>query len=102
MFLRGFWINPLRFPDFGWAWLTRFLINTCNALVLLYLLYYLQDVVRVENPAVSVLSATAIYLVAMLGTVLLAGMWSDRVSRRRVFVCAGGAVMAAAAFLVAG
>src|SRR5919198_1084151 len=31
-FLRGFWIDPRRFPDFGWAWLTRFLINLGNSL----------------------------------------------------------------------
>ena len=24
-FLKGFWINPRRYPDFGWAWLTRFI-----------------------------------------------------------------------------
>jgi citronellol/citronellal dehydrogenase len=33
-FLRGFWIDPRRWPDFGWAWLTRFLMNLGNALPL--------------------------------------------------------------------
>ena len=41
----SFWISPRRYPDFGWAWLTRFLVNLGNALGLLYLLYFLQDVV---------------------------------------------------------
>ena len=48
--LRGFMINPRRHPDFGWAWLTRFLMNLGNAIALLYLLYFLDDAVGVEDP----------------------------------------------------
>jgi MFS family permease len=99
-FLRGFWIDPRRHPDFGWAWLTRFLMNLGNALALLYLLYFLKDAVRVADPETGVLVATGVNLVAMLCSVLLAGIWSDRVARRRVFVLGGGLVMAAAAFLI--
>jgi MFS family permease len=99
-FLRGFWIDPRRHPDFGWAWLTRFLMNLGNALALLYLLYFLKDAVRVAYPETGVLVATGVNLVAMLCSVLLAGIWSDRVGRRRVFVLGGGLVMAGAAFLI--
>ena len=31
-FLASFWISPRLHPDFGWAWLTRFLVNLGNAL----------------------------------------------------------------------
>ena len=41
-FLRGFWVSPRRHPDYGWAWITRFLMNLGNALLVLYLLYYLR------------------------------------------------------------
>jgi MFS family permease len=101
-FLRGFWIDPRRHPDFGWAWLTRFLINLGNSMSLLYLFFYLKDAVGVAEPETAVLVATAAYLAAMLASVVLTGIWSDRVGRRRVFVCGGGLVMAAAAFLIAG
>ena len=36
-------------PDFAWAWITRFLMNLGNALVILYLLYYLQDAVDLTD-----------------------------------------------------
>lgn len=101
-FLRGFWIDPRRHPDFGWAWLTRFLINLGNSMSLLYLFFYLKDAVGVAEPETAVLVATGAYLAAMLASVVLTGIWSDRVGRRRVFVCGGGTVMAAAAFLIAG
>jgi MFS family permease len=99
-FLRGFWIDPRRHPDFGWAWLTRFLINLGNSIALLYLFFYLKDGVGVADPEAGVLIVTGVDLVFMLGSVVLAGMWSDRVGRRRVFVAGGGLVMAVAALLI--
>jgi MFS family permease len=101
-FVRGFWINPVRYPDFGWAWLTRFLMNLGNSLVLLYLFFYLKDAVGVPDPQTAVLIATGVNLAFMLSSVVVTGTWSDRVGRRRVFVTGGGVVMAVAAFLIAG
>ena len=48
--MKSFWISPRRYPDFGWAWLTRFLFNVGNALGTLYLFFYLQDEVGVRRP----------------------------------------------------
>jgi MFS family permease len=99
-FLRGFWINPVRHRDFGWGFLTRFLVNLGNAVVLLYLFFFLSDVIGLVDPASSVLVLTAIYSVAMLASVVVAGTLSDRVGRRRVFVTGGALVMAGAAVLI--
>ncbi|RLK59205.1 MFS transporter [Actinokineospora cianjurensis] len=88
-------------PDFRWAWVTRFLINLGNAIALLYLLHYLKDEVRVADPDGGVFLLTAVYAVALLSTVVAGGALSDRVGRRRVFVCAAGLIMAAAAVLLA-
>ncbi|NSC21650.1 MFS transporter [Streptomyces albus subsp. chlorinus] len=98
---RGFWISPRAHPDFGWAWLTRFLVNLGNSLVLLYLLYYLRDVLELAEPEDGVLVLTALNAVLLLATVLAGGVWSDRVGRRKPFVLGAGAVMAAAAALMA-
>ena len=38
------------YPDFGWAWLTRFLISLSNAMATLYLLFFLKDKVGYANP----------------------------------------------------
>src|SRR5205823_1879243 len=65
-FVRGFWIDPRRYPDFGWAWLTRFLINLGNSIPLVYLLYYLQDAVHYSDPDSGVLVLTATYAVTLL------------------------------------
>ncbi|HEY3559858.1 MAG TPA: MFS transporter [Kribbella sp.] len=100
-FVKGFWISPRRYPDFGWAWLTRFLFNVGNALGTLYLFYYLQDKVGVDDPDTAVLILTAIYSVCVLVTAIGFGRWSDRSARRKVFVTASGWVMGAAGVILA-
>ncbi|MEV5124415.1 MFS transporter [Streptomyces decoyicus] len=100
--LAGFWISPRRHPDLGWAWLTRFLINLGNALALLYLLYYLRDVLHRPDPGGGVLVLTAVNGVTLLGTVVIGGFWSDRVGRRQPFVLWSGVIMTVATGLLAG
>ncbi|NUS30016.1 MAG: MFS transporter [Streptomyces sp.] len=100
-FVRGFWLSPRRHPDFGWAWLTRFLINLSNALVILYLLYYLRDRLDHDDPEQGVLILTAVNSVTLLATVVVGGVWSDRLGRRKPFVRWSGALMAAATALLA-
>lgn len=95
-FLRGFWISPRRFPDFGWAWLTRFLLNLGNAIGTLYLFFYLQDAVGYGDPDTGVLILTAIYSGCVILTAVGSGSWSDRLGCRKVFVTSAGVVMAGA------
>ena len=49
-FARSFWLSPRRYPDFAWAWLTRFAVNLGNAMTLLYLLYFLRDRIHYSRP----------------------------------------------------
>jgi len=104
---RGWWIDPRRFPDFGWAWLTRFLISLGNALGTLYLLYFLRDKVHYEQlfPGKSaedgVLVLILIYAAGAVATAVGGGMWSDRTGRRKPLVIVSSLVMAAGAVLLA-
>ncbi|WP_405582438.1 MFS transporter [Streptomyces sp. NBC_01092] len=100
-FVGGFWLSPRRYPDFAWAWLTRFLINLSNALVILYLLYYLRDGLRYDDPEQGVLILTAVNSVTLLATVVVGGVRSDRSGRRKPFVMWSGVLMAAATGLLA-
>jgi MFS family permease len=101
-FVRAFWISPRAHPDFAWAWLTRFLVNLGNALGLLYLLYFLQDVLGfTSNEAENrVFSLTAIYAGTLVLTTVVFGAWSDRLGRRKVFVIWSGLVAASASLLL--
>ena len=102
-FLRSFWVSPRAHPDFAWAWITRFLMNLGNALLILYLLYYLKDAVDLggKEAARWVAVLTAVYGACVVLTAVLGGIWSDRLGRRKVFVVVSGLVVAAALLLMA-
>ncbi|MFI6962580.1 MFS transporter [Streptomyces sp. NPDC050255] len=99
-FARSLWVSPRQHPDFGWAWLTRFLINLGNALGTLYLFYFLADAVHYDDPGTGVLFLTVIYTLCAALTAIPAGVLSDRLGRRKVFVVLCSLVMAAAAVLL--
>lgn len=98
-FLAGFWVNPATHPDFGWAWLTRFLMYLSYFTALGYLLYFLQDAVHYQKAAQGVTT----FQIILTGTVLLAsvmsGLLSDRLQRRKVFVI-GASLVIALSFLI--
>ncbi|WP_393053277.1 MFS transporter [Streptomyces sp. LN549] len=99
-FARSLWVSPQQHPDFGWAWLTRFLINLGNALGTLYLFYFLADAVHYGDPGTGVLILTVVYTLCAALTAVPAGVLSDRIGRRKVFVVLCSLVMAAAAVLL--
>ena len=77
-FLRAFWISPRAHPDFAWAWITRFLMNLGNALLLLYLLYYLRtrSTSTDDEAEDGVFVLTAVYGVCTVVTAVVGGIWS--------------------------
>jgi len=100
-FVRGFWVSPRAHPDFAWAWGTRFLMNVANAIGTLYLLYFLTDVVRVDDPEGHVFILVLIYAGALCLTAVVSGIASDRLGKRKIFVIVAGVVMTAACLVLA-
>jgi MFS family permease len=102
-FARSFWVSPRAEPDFAWAWLTRFLMNLGNALLLLYLLYYLKEAVHLtdDQAATGVFVLTAVFGVCTIAAAIVGGIWSDRLERRKVFVVVSGLIAAAALAMLA-
>ncbi|WFE29619.1 MFS transporter [Solwaraspora sp. WMMD791] len=96
------WLRVLLRPgaDFGWAWLIRFLLNLVNALVLLYLYYYLADRVGVDDPGTLVLMLTLVNVTIAGGCAAAGGVLSDRWRRRRGFIAAGAGALAAGTALL--
>jgi MFS family permease len=98
--LSSYWISPRRYPDFGWAWLTRFLASLAIAMGTLYLLYFLRDAVHYRHPGDGLLILIVIYTVCVVITAIVGGMISDRMGRRKAIVTIGGALMGVAALLL--
>ena len=87
---------PSRHPDYAWAFAGRLLVNLGNALGTTYLLYFLTDGLRVEDPEGSLLILTLVYLVATVAATWGGGVLSDRTGRRRIFAGAAGLLQALA------
>jgi MFS family permease len=94
------WVNPVRHADFGWAWLTRFLVMLGYAVGTTYQLYWLRDAVGYERlfpgqgADKGVLWLNAVAGVALLLTIVVGGVISDRLRRRKVFVMTSTAIIA--------
>lgn len=100
--LRGFWVNPIRFPDFGWTLLSRTLVNLGNALGTTLLLYFLMYGLGLGKAAEDeLLILTMIYLVFFITAALGFGKLSDRIGQRKIFVYAAAYLQALAALLLA-
>ena len=105
-FAKGFWVSPKRYPDFGWAWLTRLLVSTGNHMVTLYLLFFLSDAVHLKetegiDPAFGVLILTGLYALTVIITSVLGGRLSDRLGKRKPLVIASSVIIAVASLILA-
>jgi MFS family permease len=94
----GLWLRPRDNPDFAWALAGRLLVNLGNAFGTTYLLYFLQDDLKLAHPEDGLLALTLVYLVFTLSATVLGGWLSDRSGRRRIFVAAAAALQAIASF----
>ncbi|WP_260217018.1 MFS transporter [Curtobacterium sp. PhB115] len=96
-----FWTNPIRHPDFGLAWWSRFLITLATYMFTTYRLLYTQDQLGLSaKDAVGVVAlGVLLYTIALFVSLTVSGWLSDRLRRRKVFV-AGSTVLFAAGLIV--
>ncbi len=95
-----YWVDLRRYPDFGWAWITRFLSTMSVSMGTLYLLFFLRDAVRYPHPTSGLLTLIMIYTGCVVVTAVAGGIISDRTGRRRLIVAISGSLMGIAALLL--
>jgi MFS family permease len=97
-FLKGFWVDPRRHPDFAWAFLGRFTIYMGYQGIVTYLLYILQDYINLSidqsNKTIASLSTVTFFALVIAG--FGSGLLSDAIGRRKPLVFAAGLLMTAA------
>lgn len=88
---RSFWVNPVRHPAFGWAWLVRFLIF-CAVASSTYNAFFLMDrfSISATNVPPTVLLVTLVNVAALALTSVIAGPLSDRIQRQKPFAAGAG------------
>jgi MFS family permease len=100
--IKGFWISPVKFPDFGWTLLSRVLVNIGNALGTTLLLYFIIfGLNRPETAETDLLELTGIYLIFFIVAALGFGKLSDKIGKRKPFVYAAAYLQGLAALIIA-
>jgi MFS family permease len=102
-FLRSFWVSPKEHPDFGWAWLARFLVSLSIAMATLYLLFFLTDHLMFDEETAGQRQTVllALYAGGTMLTAVIGGYISDRVGKRKRFVIIATVIIALAGFILA-
>ncbi|MFV0460869.1 MAG: MFS transporter [Actinomycetales bacterium] len=100
---RTFWVSPREHPDFGLAWISRFLIVLGTFMFTTYRLYFLMGELDLsQQRATSVITMSVlIYTIALVATAWLAGKLSDMMGRRKIFVGVSSAMFGIGTILLA-
>ena len=90
------WVSPRQNPDFAWAFAARFFFILGYFMVLFFELYLLTDYAKLSLPSAnSTIGILAVIsLVASLPAVVIGGIVSDRIGRRKIFVYVASALVA--------
>jgi MFS family permease len=98
--LEAFKVDLRAYPDFGWAWVTRFLASLSISMGTLYLYYFLRDAVKYPHPTKGVITLIVIYTACVVVTATIGGRISDRMGKRKLIVTISGALMGLAALVL--
>lgn len=95
-FFKGFWVSPKKNPDFGWAFIARFVMYLGYQGVVAYQLYILRYYIGLDdassNTIVGVMST--IQLFALIISSVVCGYLSDKFQARKPFVFISSIIMA--------
>jgi MFS family permease len=95
--------NPLRYPDFAWAWASRFLLFMGIACLLTYQGFYLiqQLAVPVADVPRLIFISALVQCAALTAASFIGGSGSDALGRRKIFLFAAGMIYALALVVIA-
>jgi MFS family permease len=102
-FFGSFWTNPKGNPDFGWAWLSKFMVMFGMLAPTSYLAYYLPARLGVAPDAVAttVASMIAVSYLCNAAMAALSGWISDKAGCRKPFVIGSSLVLVGGLLLLA-
>lgn len=103
-FLGSFWVNPVRHPDFGWAWLNRFLLYMGAAMLTTYQVFYLIDHLGISQERVPhlVFIAALVLSVGLVIFSVVGGSLSDLAGgRRKVFIWSSAVIFGVGTAIIA-
>jgi MFS family permease len=101
--VRAFSFNPKQNPDFGWAWLGRFLIILSFSFGTTYQVYFLNARFGIPIEEVIFVQLGLVLLSSVMLTVsaTISGILSDKLKRRKIFVFISSGLVALSSLITA-
>jgi MFS family permease len=101
-FLETFWVSPRRYPDFAWAWISRFLLILGSFLFTTFRFFWMKDEIGLTDAgaAATVATGVLVYTVVLVVVGQVAGYLSDRLGRRKPLVFLSTGLFAAGLLLL--
>ena len=100
---KGFVVNPRKYPNFGWTWLSRFLAGIAMSALFSYFIYFMVD--RLNMPIFEAgANAGLLTLISAPVSVIffsVTGFVSDKIGRRKPFIVVSTLLMATALVVAA-
>lgn len=98
-----YYVSPRAYPDFAWAFASRFMLVLAYAFLATYQVYFLLNALGTAEDEVpqQVFVGAAVQSVVVVACSLTGGWLSDRTGRRKVFVAAAAIVYGTAMFVIA-
>jgi MFS family permease len=86
LYVKSLWIDPRKYPDFAWVWITRAFVMLGFYAVLPFINYYLIDVIRIPEASVDKTASMLIGVILITSSVsgVYGGMISDKIGRKKV------------------
>lgn len=93
-YIKSLWIDPRKYPDFAWVWITRALVMLGFYSVLPFVNYYFIDVIGVAPEKVSMTASMFMGVVLLTSSIsgIYGGYLSDRIGRKKVVYVANSAI----------
>jgi MFS family permease len=95
-FLETFWVSPRRYPDFAWAWISRFMLILGSFMFTTFRFFWMKDEIGLTDAtaASTVATGVLVYTVVLVVVGQTTGYISDRLGRRKFLVFASTALFA--------
>ncbi len=85
-YFKSLWIDPRKFPDFAWVWLTRALMMLGFYMIQPFIMQYLRDVAHVHHPESEAAKVFGVILIGATISGILGGRLSDQIGRKKVVI----------------
>lgn len=100
--LSTYWLNPARYRDFAWAWVSRFFMTMSILSISLYLFFLIVETLGYSAEQAGGVQTTALlaFFVGNIVATVLFGWISDKLGRRKLIIWISGIVSAAGIIVV--